>query len=94
MTNAITEALNGVAKMTNRLGRVYSFAVARAKMLYAQRAGLVSTSYRRAIAAMPYNLPIEQQDGTVMVNEIAYLVDMCERLEDLQAITQRKMAEE
>ncbi len=37
VTNAITEALNGVAKVTNRLGRSYSFTGVRAKMLYAKR---------------------------------------------------------
>lgn len=90
VTTAITEALNGVAKVTNRLGRGYSFAVVRAKMLYAKRSGLLSTSYRRTIAAMPYNLPIEQQDAEVMVDEIAYLVDMMERLALLSEAAKRE----
>lgn len=34
VTNAYTEALNGMIKVTNRLGRGYSFEVIRAKMLY------------------------------------------------------------
>jgi transposase len=34
VTNAYTEALNGLAKMANRLGRGYSFDVIRAKMLF------------------------------------------------------------
>lgn len=33
-TNALTEALNGVAKMMQRIGRGYSFEAIRAKMLY------------------------------------------------------------
>ena len=66
VTNAITEALTGVAKVTNRLGRGYCFLVVRAKMMYAKRSLGLSTSYRRAIATMPYNQDIEQQDATVM----------------------------
>ena len=34
VTNAYTEALNGMIKVTNRLGRGYSYEVIRAKMLY------------------------------------------------------------
>lgn len=34
LTNAYTESLNGLVKMTNRIGRGYSFEVIRAKMLY------------------------------------------------------------
>ena len=34
VTNAITEALNGMAKIANRLGRGYSFEAIRAKMLF------------------------------------------------------------
>lgn len=37
VTNAVTEALNGVAKVVNRLGRGYSFRAIRAKMLYSTR---------------------------------------------------------
>lgn len=33
-TNAYTESLNGLTKLTNRMGRGYSFEVIRAKMLY------------------------------------------------------------
>lgn len=35
-TNAVTKALNGVAKVINRTGRGYSFKVIRAKMLYSK----------------------------------------------------------
>lgn len=37
VTNAVTEALNGVAKVVNRMGRGYSFRAIRAKMLYSNR---------------------------------------------------------
>lgn len=37
VTNAVTEALNGVARVVNRLGRGYSFRAICAKMLYAPR---------------------------------------------------------
>jgi hypothetical protein len=33
-TNAYTESLNGLIKITNRIGRGYSFEVIRARMLY------------------------------------------------------------
>jgi hypothetical protein len=32
--NAHTEAMNGIAKLTNQIGRGYSFEVIRAKMIY------------------------------------------------------------
>lgn len=37
ITNAVTETLNGLTKQMNRQGRGYSFAVIRAKMLFANR---------------------------------------------------------
>lgn len=37
VTNAATEALNGLAKVVNRMGRGYSFRALRAKMLYSAR---------------------------------------------------------
>ena len=45
-TNAYTEAMNGVAKVLNRLGRGYSFEMIRAKMLFSpsQRREVVSTA--------------------------------------------------
>jgi hypothetical protein len=36
MTNAYTEALNGVIKVANRNGRGYSFEAIRAKVLYSE----------------------------------------------------------
>ena len=34
VTNAYTESLNGLVRLTNRIGRGYSFGVLRAKILY------------------------------------------------------------
>lgn len=47
ITNGYTEALNGLAKMANRLGRGYSFEIIRARILYGNLSGgekLVSTN--------------------------------------------------
>lgn len=43
ITNAYTEALNGVIKMSNRLGRGYSYEIIRAKTLYAKHARKVGS---------------------------------------------------
>ena len=37
ITNAYTESLNNLIRLTNRIGRGYSFAAIRAKLLYAAR---------------------------------------------------------
>lgn len=37
ITNGYTEAMNGVAKVVNRMGRGYSFDVIRAKLLYSRK---------------------------------------------------------
>jgi transposase len=50
ITNAYTEAVNGVAKAMNRMGRGYSFDVIRARMLYepkARKDGLRTVIERR-----------------------------------------------
>lgn len=39
---------------------------------------------------MPYNQPIDLQDTTVKVAKIAYLVDILERLDQLEAVAKRK----
>lgn len=38
ITNAYTEGLNDLIKVSNRMGRGYSFEIIRAKMLYAKTA--------------------------------------------------------
>lgn len=49
VTNAYTEALNGIARVVNRMGRGYSFEVLRAKMLLTQSAHKLAPNpaYRR-----------------------------------------------
>jgi transposase len=44
-TNALTEALNGIAKIINRQGRGYSFKAIRAKLLYAKRLQAARPAY-------------------------------------------------
>jgi len=53
VTNAYTEALNGLTRVVNRMGRGYSFKALRAKMLYSE--GIHKTAkrnYRRSMATM------------------------------------------
>ncbi len=38
ITNAYTESLNNLIRLTNRIGRGYSFSAIRAKLLYAETA--------------------------------------------------------
>lgn len=49
ITNAYTEALNGVAKVINREGRGYSFEVLRARLLFLQK------PRRKAVSVIPRN---------------------------------------
>jgi transposase len=51
ITNAYTEAVNGVAKGMNRLGRGYSFDVLRARLLYNPKARAATAAKIRAPAA-------------------------------------------
>lgn len=53
ITNAYTEALNGVAKVENRMGRGYSFEVIRARILFNDRAPSARTLRAQAAAAEP-----------------------------------------
>lgn len=50
ITNAYTEALNGVAKTVNRAGRGYSFEVLRARLLFGSKAKPVEQPWRLASA--------------------------------------------
>lgn len=56
------------------------------------REGVAKTGdfYRSTIAAMPDHEPREQQDIATKMTELAYLVNMVECLDDLQAAAQRK----
>ena len=46
ITNAYTEGLNGLVKISNRLGRGYSYEIIRAKTLYAKHARKVGSGIR------------------------------------------------
>jgi transposase len=46
ITNAYTEGLNGLIKMSNRLGRGYSYEIIRAKTLYSKEARKVGSGIR------------------------------------------------
>lgn len=48
ITNAYTECLNGLIKMSNRMGRGYSYEIIRAKTLYAKHARKVGSGVRFA----------------------------------------------
>lgn len=85
-TNAVTEALNGVAKVINRNGRGYSFKVIRAKMLYSktvQDEWLPKGAGARYGPAADFDLyeigePVVRTNGT----DIGRLHALLERLEE------------
>jgi transposase len=57
ITNAYTEALNGLIKISNRLGRGYSYEVIRAKTVYSEKArnvGTVITADRKKVEYGPH----------------------------------------
>ena len=57
ITNAYTECLNGLIKLSNRMGRGYSYEIIRAKTLFAKEARKVGSGTRLAT-------PSENQDPT------------------------------
>lgn len=54
ITNAYTEGLNGLIKMSNRLGRGYSYDIIRAKTLYSKEARKVGTGIRSGREKVEY----------------------------------------
>lgn len=54
ITNAYTEGLNGLIKMSNRLGRGYSYDIIRAKTLYSAEARKVGSGIRSGRAKVEY----------------------------------------
>lgn len=66
-TNALTEALNGVAKMMQRAGRGYSFEAIRAKMLYSptlqkqpqHRQARYGDGFQRAVPPPPLGTDVD-----------------------------------
>jgi len=82
ITNGYTEAVNGVMKAANRLGRGYSYEVIRAKMLYsklASQAGqIISHSGKVTDIAQPdstWGTPYQMDYGA----SISTLVDEAEK---------------
>ena len=53
ITNAYTEAVNGVAKVENRMGRGYSFEVIRARILFSNKVPSARALRAKAAAAQP-----------------------------------------
>ena len=67
VTNAVTEAMNGIIKKINRMGNGYSFDVLRAKVLYV--AG--RSTYTTAIPKTPVpNVPIPAHDSITSMQNI------------------------
>lgn len=67
ISNAYTEALNGVAKTINRQGRGYTFEVLRARLLFGKRVKAAAEPWH-LVAAFPANpvhlrLLVKEQDG-------------------------------
>ena len=54
ITNAYTEGLNGLIKMSNRLGRGYSYEIIRAKTLYSAEARKVGSGIRSGKGKVEY----------------------------------------
>lgn len=54
ITNAYTEGLNGLIKMSNRLGRGYSYDIIRAKTLYSKEARKVGSGIRSGRGKVEY----------------------------------------
>lgn len=73
-TNATTEALNGIAKLANRLGRGCSFEAVRVKLLYAKRSLETTHSFRSHLAYL------DQQDIRVQLDEMLRLIAEYERV--------------
>ena len=53
ITNAYTECLNGLIKVSNRMGRGYSYEIIRAKTLYAKHARKVGSGVRPSLEGIP-----------------------------------------
>ncbi|HBT5993357.1 MULTISPECIES: transposase, partial [Enterobacteriaceae] len=54
LTNGYTEGLNGLIKMSNRLGRGYSYEIIRAKTLYSKEARKVGSGIRAGRGKVEY----------------------------------------
>ena len=78
ITNAYTECLNGLIKMSNRIGRGYSYEIIRAKTLYAKEARKVGSGIR-LLPGAESQVPTKPASGTVEYGpHIPTLIDLAE----------------
>jgi len=78
ITNAYTECLNGLIKMSNRIGRGYSYEIIRAKTLYAKEARKVGSSIR-LLPGAESQVPTKSTSETVEYGpHIPTLIDLAE----------------
>lgn len=67
ITNAYTECLNGLIKVSNRMGRGYSYEIIRAKTLYAKHARKVGSGVRLAFPPSASRMGGLKQSSTVLI---------------------------
>src|SRR5215468_7986729 len=80
VTNAVTEAFNGVTKMANRMGSGYAFAAIRAKILFGRQEPAYTHSYRQEIAiTVPDFAP--KDDPHVILRQIEQVLTIYHRIE-------------
>lgn len=78
ITNAYTECLNGLIKMSNRIGRGYSYEIIRAKTLYAKEARKVGSGIR-LLPGAESPVPTKSTSETVEYGpHIPTLIDLAE----------------
>lgn len=78
ITNAYTECLNGLIKMSNRIGRGYSYEIIRAKTLYAKEARKVGSGIR-LLPGAESQVPTRLASETVEYGpHIPTLIDLAE----------------
>lgn len=78
ITNAYTECLNGLIKMSNRIGRGYSYEIIRAKTLYAKEARKVGSGIR-LLPGSESQVPTKSISETVEYGpHIPTLIDLAE----------------
>jgi transposase len=78
ITNAYTECLNGLIKMSNRIGRGYSYEIIRAKTLYAKEARKVGSGVR-LLPGVESQIPTKLASETVEYGpHIPTLIDLAE----------------
>ena len=78
ITNAYTECLNGLIKVSNRMGRGYSYEIIRAKTLYAKHARKVGSGVRMVV---PSSTSVPTRGGAQTVEygpHIPTLVEIAE----------------